>query len=66
MQANLTWITITTAGYILMAAGLLVTIISIVMAAMARKRSTIIVEHTGVDANGNTVTRRESKATDPR
>lgn len=66
VQANLTWITITTAGYILMAAGLLVTIISITMAAMARKRSTIIVEHTGVDANGNTVTRRESKATDPR
>jgi len=66
VQANLTWITITTAGYILMAAGLLVTIISIAMAMAARKRSAVIIEHTGIDANGNTVTRRESTATDPR
>lgn len=63
VQADLEWITLETAGYILMAAGLLVTIISIVMA--ARKRSTVIVQHTGVDEHGNTVTRRESSASDP-
>lgn len=66
LNLDLGWIEITTVGYILMAAGALVTIIGIVL--LARRRSVNSTTHTQVDpASGSRVTQHESTAPeDPR
>ena len=50
-------------GYILMAAGLVTAIIGIAL--MMRRRSAVTTERSGVDVNGERVTRRESSIDDP-
>lgn len=64
VQVSVEWIALTTTGYILMAAGVIMIVIGGVL--MARKRSSVTTQHTQVDAAaGEKVTRRESVASDP-
>lgn len=64
VNVSLDWIALSTVGYILMAAGVVMVIIGGVL--MARKRSSVTMQRTQVDpANGEQVTRRESIASDP-
>jgi hypothetical protein len=64
VNVTLEWITLSTVGYILMAAGAVMVVIGGVL--MARKRSSVTTQHTHVDAaSGEQVTRRESVASDP-
>lgn len=64
VNVSLDWIELSTVGYILMAAGVVMVIIGAVL--MARKRSSVTTQRTQVDpANGDQVTRRESVASDP-
>ncbi|WOQ69815.1 DUF6458 family protein [Microbacterium limosum] len=63
LNLDLGWIEITTVGYILMAAGAVVTIIGIAL--LARRRSISSTERTQVDpASGTRVTQREASAPD--
>lgn len=64
VNVTLDWIALSTVGYILMVAGVVMVIIGGVL--MARKRSSVTTQHTHVDAgSGEQVTRRESIASDP-
>lgn len=64
VQVSVEWIALTTVGYILMVAGVVMIVIGAVL--MARKRSSVTTQHTQVDpSNGDQVTRRESIASDP-
>lgn len=64
VNVTLDWIALSTVGYILMVAGVVMILIGAVL--MARKRSSVTTQHTRVDpANGESVTRRESLASDP-
>jgi len=64
VQVSVDWIALTTVGYILMVAGVVMVIIGGVL--MARKRSSVTTQRTQVDpASGEQVTRRESIASDP-
>lgn len=64
VQVSVEWIAITTTGYILMVAGVVMVIIGVGL--MARKRSSVTTQHTQVDpAAGEKVTRRESVSSDP-
>lgn len=64
VNVSLDWISLSTVGYILMVAGVVMVIIGGVL--MARKRSSVTTHHTHVDAaSGEQVTRRESIASDP-
>ncbi|MDO9590913.1 MAG: DUF6458 family protein [Microcella sp.] len=64
VQVSVDWIALTTVGYILMAAGVVMIVIGAVL--MARKRSSVTTQRTQVDpASGDQVTRRESIASDP-
>lgn len=64
VNVTLDWIALSTVGYILMVAGVIMVIIGGVL--MARKRSSVTTQRTQVDpANGEQVTRRESIASDP-
>ncbi len=64
VNVTLDWIALSTVGYILMVAGVVMIVIGAVL--MARKRSSVTTQRTQVDpANGEQVTRRESIASDP-
>ncbi len=64
VQVSVEWIALTTVGYILMVAGVVMVVIGAVL--MARKRSSVTTQRTQVDPNsGEQVTRRESIASDP-
>ncbi len=64
VNVTLDWIALSTVGYILMVAGVVMILIGAVL--MARKRSSVTTQRTHVDpANGESVTRRESLASDP-
>jgi len=64
VQVSVEWIALTTVGYILMAAGVVMVVLGLVL--MARKRSSVTTQHTQVDAaSGEQVSRRESVASDP-
>jgi len=64
VQVSVEWVALTTVGYILMAAGVVMVIVGIAL--MARKRSSVTTQHTHVDqASGEQVSRRESSASDP-
>ena len=64
VNVTLDWIALSTVGYILMVAGVVMVLIGGVL--MARKRSSVTTQHTQVDAaSGEQVTRRESIASDP-
>lgn len=64
VQVSVEWIALTTTGYILMVAGVIMIVIGGVL--MSRKRSSVTTQHTQVDpAAGEKVTRRESVASDP-
>lgn len=64
VNVTLDWIALSTVGYILMVAGVVMIVIGGVL--MARKRSSVTTQHTHVDAaSGEQVTRRESIASDP-
>jgi hypothetical protein len=64
VNVTIDWIALSTVGYILMVAGVVMIVIGGVM--MARKRSSVTTQHTHVDAaSGEQMTRRESIASDP-
>ena len=64
VQVSVEWVALTTVGYILMVAGVVMVIIGAVL--MMRKRSSVTTQHTSVDAaSGEQVSRRESVASDP-
>ncbi|PJJ55587.1 DUF6458 family protein [Compostimonas suwonensis] len=64
LDVDLGWIDLDTVGYILMAAGLVVAIISLVL--LTRRRQTIATSRSAVDpASGETVTRRTTESDDP-
>jgi uncharacterized membrane protein len=64
VQVSVEWVALTTVGYILMAAGVVMVIVGIAL--MARKRSSVTTQHTHVDeASGEQVSRRESSASNP-
>ncbi len=64
VNVSLDWIALSTVGYILMVAGVVMVIIGGLL--MARKRSSVTMQRTQVDpASGEQVTRRESIASDP-
>lgn len=64
VQVSVEWVALTTVGYILMVAGVVMVVIGAVL--MARKRSSVTTQRTQVDPNsGEQVTRRESIASDP-
>jgi uncharacterized membrane protein len=58
LNIEVSWIDLDTVGTILMIAGVLVTIIGILL--MVRRRSAVSETRTRHDADGNTVTRRRS------
>jgi len=63
LNIDLGWIDIKTAGYILMGAGSVVTLIGIAL--LARRRTSTSVSQTAVDpASGTQTTRRETSAPD--
>ncbi|MFN4002798.1 DUF6458 family protein [Microcella sp.] len=64
VNVTLEWITLSTVGYILMVAGVVMVVIGGVL--MARKRSSVTTHRTVIDpASGEQVSRRESIASDP-
>ena len=64
VNVTLDWIALSTVGYILMVAGVVMVIIGGVL--MSRKRSSVTTQRTAVDpASGEQVSRRESIASDP-
>lgn len=63
VNVSLEWIELSTIGYILMAAGVVTVIIGVAL--MMRRRSAVTTERSGVDINGERVTRRESSIDDP-
>lgn len=64
VNVTLDWIALSTVGYILMLAGVVMVIIGAVL--MARKRSSVTTHRTVIDpASGEQVSRRESIASDP-
>ncbi len=64
VNVSLDWIELSTVGYILMVAGVIMVIIGGVL--MARKRSSVTTQHSSVDpSSGEKVTRRESSVSDP-
>jgi len=64
VNVSLEWIELSTVGYILMVAGVIMVVIGGVL--LARKRSAVTTQHSSVDpASGEKVTRRESIASDP-
>ena len=57
LHVTVTWINLQLVGYLLMAAGLVITIIG--LALLARRRRTVVTEHAAVDpATGNRVAER--------
>lgn len=64
VNVTLDWIALSTVGYILMVAGVVMILIGAVL--IARKRSSVTTQRTQVDpTSGEQVTRRESIASDP-
>lgn len=64
LQVSVEWIALTTVGYILMVAGVVMVIVGLVL--MARKRAAVTTQRTQVDpVSGERLTRRESIASDP-
>ena len=64
VNVSVDWIALSTVGYILMVAGVIMVIIGGVL--MARKRSSVTTQRSNVDAtSGEQVTRRESVSSDP-
>ncbi|MEF2977814.1 DUF6458 family protein [Subtercola sp. YIM 133946] len=59
VNVTVAWIDLATVGYILMAAGVLIVILGIVL--IARKRSSVSTTRSGIDANGQQVTRSERR-----
>ncbi|MDX2377476.1 DUF6458 family protein [Microbacterium sp. LRZ72] len=65
LNVDLGWIELTTVGYILMVAGVVITIIGIAL--LARRRSARSTTQTTVDpATGERITRRDASAPDDR
>ena len=57
LNVSVTWINLDLVGYLFMAAGLVITIIGIVL--LVRRRKTVVTEHTTIDpATGNRVASR--------
>ena len=64
VNVTLDWIALSTVGYILMVAGVVMILIGGVL--MSRKRSSVTTQRTTVDpTSGEQVSRRESIASDP-
>ena len=64
VNVTLDWIALSTVGYILMVAGVVMVLIGAVL--MARKRSSVTTNRTIIDPSiGEQVSRRESIASDP-
>lgn len=64
VNVTLDWIALSTVGYILMVAGVVMVLIGAVL--MARKRSSVTTNRTIIDpSSGEQVSRRESIASDP-
>ncbi|HEY0260740.1 MAG TPA: DUF6458 family protein [Lacisediminihabitans sp.] len=60
VNVSVTWVNLDLVGYLLMGAGVVVFVISIIL--VARKRSTVSTTRSAVDAEGNErVTSRETK-----
>ena len=63
LNVSLDWINLDLVGYLFMGAGIVVVIIGLIM--LMRRRSSVVTEHTNVDAaSGERITERASK-TDP-
>jgi hypothetical protein len=64
LRVSVSWINLELVGDLLMGAGVIVTVIGIVL--LVRKRSSVTTVHTAVDpASGESVASRETKVTPP-